>query len=519
MEGTDVKVLMRAIRNRSARKLLVCGSLLAGLTVAASASAAGSSATAGSTNKGAWNFVSAPGLHPTKVHISTRKAHEAPGLIFAGPFGSSLAKSPFVGQAGALMMDQGGRPVWFHPAPKKETVFDFQAQQFAGQPVLTFWQGHLLSAGAPGKGAFYVYNDHYKLVKVIKAKNGWTMDLHELLLTKATTAHPQGTAWFLAAKRVSKNLTKFGGPRKGALEDYEIQELDLKTGKLMFQWDALKHIPLKTSEVHPKTGVWDPYHANSLDLTPSGKVLVSLRNTWGGYEIDSSSGKFVWQVNGKCAAKLCMQPTKQGKFFWQHDIKFIPGSTSQISVFDDACCNPNGGFPAHHPRGLVLQLKLKKKSATVVRQYHHSNLKAVLSQGNLQKLSDGHVFIGWGQPTSASPFFSEFTASGKMLFDGAFPKPDISYRVLKYSWKGLPSYPPSAVVRKTTVYASWNGATTVASWKVLGGKSKGSQTKSVGKATRNGFETAIHLSGHDKYYKVEALDGHGKVLGSKVIKG
>ena len=93
--------------------------------------------------------------------------------------------------------------------------------------------------------------------------------------------------------------------------------------------------------------------------------------------------------------------------------------------------------------------------------------------GNIQPLRDGNVFVGWGD----EPYFSEFTQSGKLLFEGEFPRPDLTYRALLEPWVGLPLYPPVGAARagggRTTVYASWNGATQVASWRVLGGTGAG----------------------------------------------
>lgn len=523
-------LLTRALIKRFAGSLLLCIGVFA-CVLAASPAAASAKKTC-SAPKTAWKFVSAPRLHPMHVHICTRKKHEAPGMILTDPFVNSLSGKRTVGQTGALMMDQGGHPVWFHRARKNEEVTDFQVTQFDNQPALTFWEGIIAVApkytnippGSPEKGAFYIYNDHYKLVKVLKAQDGWTADLHELLITPPATGHPLGTAYFIAAKKVPMNLSKYGGPAKGAIENDEIQEVDIKTGKLLLAWNMLKHVSLKHSEVHaPKSGVWDPYHANSLDLSKSGDVLLSARDTWGVYEISPTSGKILWQINGKCATKVCLRPSKNGRFYWQHDAKFVPGSKDQeISVFDDACCNPAGGYPKSSAHGLILKLGLTHRTANLVHLYTHPNTKVTLSQGSVQKLSDGHVFIGWGQTTQFSGL-SEYTSSGRMLYDAAFPKSDISYRALKFKWVGTPEYPPSAAVRhskgRTTMYASWNGATTVASWRVLGGTTKSSQTKKLGHSARKGFETAIRLSGKDAYYKVEALGSKGQVLNSTVIKG
>jgi hypothetical protein len=64
-----------------------------------------------------------------------------------------------------------------------------------------------------------------------------------------------------------------------------------------------------------------------------------------------------------------------------------------------------------------------------------------------------------------------------------------------------------------TVYASWNGATGVASWRVLAGGAPGSMHPIL-TSPRSGFETAIPLPGGTigPFLAVQALDLSGNVL-------
>jgi hypothetical protein len=66
--------------------------------------------------------------------------------------------------------------------------------------------------------------------------------------------------------------------------------------------------------------------------------------------------------------------------------------------------------------------------------------------------------------------------------------------------------------RTTTVYASWNGATTVTDWRVLSGPAASAlrPTRSV---PRRGFETSAQITAA-KYVAVQALDARGRVLAS-----
>jgi hypothetical protein len=69
------------------------------------------------------------------------------------------------------------------------------------------------------------------------------------------------------------------------------------------------------------------------------------------------------------------------------------------------------------------------------------------------------------------------------------------------------------------VYMSWNGATNVASWRVLAGPAP-SALAPVALTPRSGFETALATPGAAPYVAAQALDSTGAVIGtSKTVKG
>ncbi len=199
---------------------------------------------------------------------------------------------------------------------------------------------------------------------------------------------------------------------------------------------------------------------------------------------------------------------------YQHDATALANGT--ISVFD------NGGVPKVHAqsRGLILAINPQTKTDSVVVEYNHpSPPLAAGSQGNVQALADGDVFIGWG----AEPYFSEFSAGGKLLYDAHMRGSYQSYRSYRFAWTGAPSEPPAIAATTTggqvTVYASWNGDTRTASWRVLAGPSA-QQLTPVASAARNGFETAIAAPVAEAYVAVQALGAAGEVLGtSRTING
>ena len=470
-----------------------------------------------------WSFNSEPNLHPMKIKVNVCEPRTSPGFIFLAPY--SFSSDATYGQAGALMVDNSGDPVWFRPQRLTNLMnTDFRVQKLFGKPVLTFWQGTLATppayTNAPGGSSepgscYYILDQSYEVIKTVKASIGFTPDIHEFLLT------PNNTALFLSTKTVPMNLTPYGGPADGYVQDFAIQEIDLKTNKLVFFWDALKHIPL-TDSYEPassatSTGnVWDVYHLNSIGLSDDKRdIIVSGRNLWTIFKIDRRNGDIIWRLGGKQSS---FSIDSDASFSWQHDARILSHNT--ISMFDDNCCESSTIPPGTPPaRGLELKLNFCTMTASVKRTYYHDPNLQVGSQGNVQSLPNGNKFVGFGE----SSYFSEFRNAGNtvddtslnLIFDAQMPGNNYTYRAYRNEWIGKPCYPPSIAVKthhhETTVYASWNGSTETASWEVYAGSSA-RHLKKLTRAKRVGFETAINTRNPGPYFKVVALDARGHKL-------
>ena len=201
--------------------------------------------------------------------------------------------APYQGEGtpGPMIVDQAGNLIWFHPLPAHDEATNLQVQQYEGKPVLTWWQGRILEVGF-GQGEDVLYNTSYQRVAVIRAGNGYKADLHEIRLT------PQGTAWIDIFDPVYMNLSSAHGPANGVVSDSVIQEIDIKTGLVMWEWHAIGHIALSESfnPIPPGNYPWDYIHINSVDPGSSGDVLLSARNSWTLYDVDMHSGGFRWRL-------------------------------------------------------------------------------------------------------------------------------------------------------------------------------------------------------------------------------
>jgi hypothetical protein len=470
--------------------------------------ALGGSALGAYTTRGAYSFVSAPGLHPPIVRADIREPGSlAKGYIFTADFYDPSVPGTMVGQSGPLILDQRLSPVWFQPVPENMIAGNLSLQTYEGQPVLAWWQGVVNGDGATTSGEYVVVDQHYRTVARLRGTGGWVLDLHEIAIRGAN-------AWVTANKSVHVNLSRYGGARNGMLIDSAVQEYNLETGKLLRSWDALHHIPLTESETPvPRNGsLWDPYHLNSIELPGDGSFVISMRNTWAAYKVRIATGRIDWSLGGK-QSSFSFGPG--AAFQWQHDVTIYPG-TPLATVFDDHCCQttPAGNAIASAPsRGLVLKLNPTAHTATLVSQFTHGADSDSEFMGNIEPLPDGNEFVGWGSLGS----FSEYNASGRMLLDAALPRPDVTYRATVEPWVGLPLYPPSGAARqlrgRTIVYASWNGATEVASWRVLAGPSSAALVPAI-TAPKSGFETSIEIPSGRRVFRIQALDARGRVLGT-----
>ena len=98
------------------------------------------------------------------------------------------------------------------------------------------------------------------------------------------------------------------------------------------------------------------------------------------------------------------------------------------------------------------------------------------------------------------------------------------YRAFRFPWSGRPASPPEVLAslnttgEETIVHASWNGATEVASWRVLAGKGRGSLAAQA-VIPAGAFESSTTLPQKHAYVAVQALDSAGHVLGTSRTAG
>ncbi|HTX01292.1 MAG TPA: arylsulfotransferase family protein [Acidimicrobiales bacterium] len=452
-------------------------------------------------NPAAPAFKSRPDLLPPTLQVSVLESEPQTGLVLITPSAlpTNRGISPAtqiaqgLGQPGAMILDEHGRTVWFQPTNGLAT--NLQVQSYGGEPVLTYWEGTV--DDGIGFGTGYILDSSYREVATVRAANGLMADLHELTLT------PEGTALITAYDKRAADLTSVKGPKNGTIWDSIVQEIDVKTGKLLMEWRSLDHVAVSESYLGYSPGDFDYFHVNSVSLYGSDELLVSSRNTWALYRLDRSTGTIVARINGK-SSDYKMGPATN--FYWQHHSRLVSPGT--LTVFDD------GATPDEEPRsrGLVHAVDDTARTVRLTKAFTHPANLLTPYEGSMQLLSDGGAFIGFG----GQPYFSQFAADGKLVYNGRFPTNDQSYRAFRSPWVGTPAEAPSVALEKdtldqTVVYVSWNGSTEVRNWQVLSGKTA-SDLEVVAESPKSGFETAISTRPSGPLLAVAALDANGTRL-------
>ncbi len=447
---------------------------------------------------------SRPDLKPPKLDVLVNKPEASSGKVFFAPK-----------KDGATIADNNGRIRWYRPsgiASKGNEFYNFQPQTYKGRPVLTYWLGASGVQGFSQVGAYEILNNKYNRIASFTPGNGYGPNIHEFSLTGRDTALVQ------AYQGVEYDLTPVGGAKDGKILDNVVQEIDIKTGAVLFEWHAIGNVGLKAAEgAPPEDGSpWDYLHINA--SKPDGNsILVSGRRTSTIYRINRSTASIRWRLRGDG-----MKPKTNSfkiapgaQWGYQHDMERLPNGN--ISLFDNGADRPNAGLPVINDESSILVLRLSGKgnnrTASLVKRYTHEPDPIIaLSQGSARQLENGNWFAGWGQVSQ----MTEFSPDGEVVWDAIFPDSAVnSYRSFKAPWVGKPKDRPAIASEAdgagATVYASWNGAE-VAEWKVLTGDSAGS-LREVGSSAWKNLETMIPVASVDSKVRAVAYDADGKQIG------
>lgn len=177
---------------------------------------------------------------------------------------------------------------------------------------------------------------------------------------------------------------------------------------------------------------------------------------------------------------------------------------------------------------MLISLNHDTNTATLLSQSFAPQDGGILSdsQGNTQLLPNGNVFHSWGSIGAVSEHTPSLDNPGEyetVLFANVSaldaPGSIMIYRAFSAEWQSTPSNTKPAVysyannaTAPNAVYVSWNGATTVATWRYYAADAIGDEFMLVGEKGKEGFETLWMADSHYNWCFVEALGPDGTSL-------
>ncbi len=433
------------------------------------------------------NYLTLPNdVPPYKVSIHQQGVSD--GYVFVAPyrwgkpnFGSYL-----------LIMDNNGDLVWYRSVSDLRAGYDFKVQP---NGMLTYF--------GTDDGVYHVLNSRYQEVATYKAGNGLYGDLHEFLML------PNGHVIFTVYDKQSIDMSKYvqgGNPQADVIATI-IQEQD-RSGNVVWEWRGWDHVPFNETWTSLTLDTVDYIHGNALAFTRDGNLLLSSRNLSEVKKINYQTREVMWTLGGK--ANNFTFVNEDEAFGAQHDIRVLPNGN--ISLFDN-------GENAKPSRGVEYQLNENTMTATKVWQFEHNAPVWAQYMGNIQRLENGNSFLDWGSLSSEKGYayinMTEVDPNNNIVWEVAFDQPYVSYRAYRSNWMGFPDTQPDLAYQQNgsalTLGYSWNGATEVAQWRLLGGSSPTS-LQQVDLQARSGFETQSKLQNPPAdqcYYQVVPFDSNG----------
>ncbi|GKZ31964.1 hypothetical protein AbraIFM66950_000963 [Aspergillus brasiliensis] len=497
-------------------------------------------------------YKSRPDLSPPLLNITVPATDGVErGYIFVAPFNAiSEPEHRAPQQPGAYILRDNGDLVWSGYTYFSIWTGNFQAARWNGQDVLAAFEGAHNGLHGHGHGHHVLLNQRYETVKELRAGNHLLSDKHEFEILNESTAliqihHPE-----------VRDLSNYTSDRRQHwIVNAIFQELDISDGTVLFEWRSLDHIgpeesalPLPNNQAgigHNSSTAWDYFHINSVTKGIDGHYLLSARHASTIYKINSTDGSIIWRLGGS-RSDFTLGP--EVEFGFQHHARYLKevdddGATI-LTLFDNAVYGSESGgggdkevqiYP--YSRGKILKLDHDTRHATLESSFIPPDLLLVKSQGSLQTLPNGNVFINWGSEGA----ITEYLPNGEPIYHAYLDSQPLNrgdvqnYRAFRANWTGFSSEEPAVVSFQrgghrgadsgTDLYISWNGDTETVEWRLwLQVDTTDSlsteynedvqSTEIQTTAVRKGFETVHHVPFAVRSVRAQAIAADGTVLGS-----
>lgn len=335
-------------------------------------------------------YRSRPDLKPPPITINTSTGRSALGLLFAS---SGVPTS--VADAGVLIYDDRGQPVWFKTLPPNG-LGTLTRISYRGRDAVTWFEGYSPWQGG-FKGSWIVADSTYSKIGEVAAGNGYVADGHELEVDS------QGTRALLDVYNpVATDLSRYGGSASATVLEAVVQEIDLATGAVTFEWHSLDQVPVDDtyeSLQAPAGGgqqVVDYFHPNSLAFDSVGGILVNGRHISATVKLDrtATGGSGVrWRLGGKHSDFTFQAPDGSSDPSYApsypHDARRRPDGT--LSVYDNGVQRT-----PRYGRGIAWRLDEAAHTARAAQVWNHGKTLFGLIVGSNRPQPNGDQLVSFG---------------------------------------------------------------------------------------------------------------------------
>ncbi|KAI1854880.1 hypothetical protein JX265_002519 [Neoarthrinium moseri] len=477
-----------------------------------------------------WQFRSRSDLAPPRLNITIPATQDVEkGYLFLAPF-AGLPDTPTEQhgprQAGPYIFRDDGDLVWSGYGIYSIWTTNFQAGRWNGKDIIFSFEGDHNPGYGHGHGHVTFMDSHYETIRELRAGNHKLVDKHEFHIVNEKTGLIQ------VYQPVPRDLAPWGGSSEQQwIVNAIIQELDITTGDLLFEWSSLDHIspdeailPLNPGQAgsgYNSSDAWDYFHINSVDKDADGNYLISARDACSIHKINGTDGSIIWKLNGKDSSFKVPDNTK---FCFQHHARWMKQSADIeiISFYDNSAhgTEHGGGHEVHTAptsSGKIVKLNTTSWEAELVQGFFPPDDLLSKSQGSTQTLPNGNVLVGWGSEGAVT----EFLPNGTAIFHAYMDSGDLgagveNYRAFRYNWTGIPNEEPSLIALEsgdsTTLHVSWNGDTETRIWRFYATDGKGFK-ELLGEVDRKSFETSLRVPRKKvKFALAEAIGENGTIL-------
>ncbi|KAI0128574.1 ASST-domain-containing protein [Xylariales sp. AK1849] len=483
-----------------------------------------------------WQFRSRSDLAPPRLNITIPATEDVEqGYLFIAPF-AGLSDTPKEQhgprQAGTYIFRDDGDLIWSGYGFYSIWSTNFQAGRLDGQDIIFSFEGD----HNPGHGHFTFMDKHYETIRELRAGNHKLADKHEFHIVNEKTGLIQ------IYQPVPRNLSAWGGSADQQwIVNAIIQELDIATGKLLFEWASLDHVspdeailPLNPGQAgsgYNSSDAWDYFHINSVDKDPEGNYLVSARDACSIQKINGTDGSIIWKLSGKASS---FKVAKNAEFCFQHHARFIKQTDDIeiISLYDNSAhgTEHGGGGEVHTAptsSGKIIKLNTTSWEAELLQDFFPPDGLLSKSQGSMQTLPNDNVLVGWGSEGAMTEYLPNGTAIFHAYMDSGYLGLGVqNYRAFRYNWTGLPNEEPAIIALEagdeTTIYVSWNGDTETKLWRFYAVLDDYGSKEFLGEVDRKSFETSLRISSKKvTAVSAEAVDTYGETLritGSTIVE-